>query len=87
MNTCFFIGKVVSYPTFDFLYMEENTSISCFDMLLNNNSIIKFFGYDETADYLYQNIQLNDILTINGTLCNAQNTLLVKIIEIEKFIK
>ena len=52
-------GKIVSDVNFQFIYnkdkKEGHTSIAICKMQLDNDSIIDIYGYDEIADYLYQN--------------------------------
>lgn len=51
MNICFLLGKIISEPTFDFLYKCKNISISSFCLKTRNGNIVQIFGYDEIADF------------------------------------
>ena len=70
MNRCFIVGKVINNPEFDFLYMEKRISISYFCLKLNDDNIIKIFGYDENADYIYRNIKSGETVIIADAFLN-----------------
>lgn len=78
INICFFDGKVVSEPEFKFfynskiyiskVYMWLQTEYG-FNSSKNSKSIlIRIVAYDDMADYIYQNIRLNDFVMIRGFL-------------------
>ncbi len=68
MNLCFTIGKIVSNVEFNFLYNSKFTSIAKCKIMLNNKSVIKIFGYDDIADFLYSKIRKNNLVFIYGML-------------------
>lgn len=68
MNKCWLMGKIVVEPDFDFLYMKRNISIAYFYIELRNKSIIKVFAYDDIADYIYQNLSINQEVIIEGKI-------------------
>ena len=84
MNKCFIKAMALEDPEFKFLYMSNRISISYFYVELNDYSIIKVFGYDETADYIYKNIKKGDILIILGELRNNNNNIEIEIKEIKR---
>ena len=59
MNIVIINGKIVSEVDFNFIYKknkkEKHTSIAMCKLKLDDDSIIDVYGYDEVADYLYQN--------------------------------
>ena len=84
MNKCFIKALTLEEPKFDFLYMSNSTSIAYFYIQLSNGSIIKTFGYDEIADYIYRTIKKEDTIIINGEMRNENNILEIEIKEIKK---
>lgn len=87
MNICFLLGKVISEPTFDFLYKCKNISISSFCLKTRNGNIVQIFGYDEIADFLYSNLNINDDVFIEGYLTSFKNDIFVNIVNINKINK
>ena len=84
MNRCFLIGKVLNEPEFKFIYMKCNISIAYFYIKLKNGSVLKIYGYDDMADYIYRNIISGKIVTIEGELREEKRNIEVRINEIEK---
>ena len=82
MNICFLLGKVISEPSFDFLYKCKNVSISCFSLKTRNGNIVQVFGYDEIADFLYSILNINDDVFIEGYLNSFKNDIFVNIVYI-----
>lgn len=69
MNEVFLIGKVMQEVEFDFLFRDNrHISIAKIKVILSDSSIIEVFGYNEIADKLYRNINLNDIIFVYGRL-------------------
>ena len=46
----------------------RHTSIASFEMRLLNASVIKVYGYDKVADFLYRHCKENDTIVICGRL-------------------
>ena len=46
----------------------NHTSIAKCDIKLSNNSIIKIYGYDEIADYMYRDLVCNEYILVEGKL-------------------
>ena len=46
----------------------RHTSIAKFEMRLLNASVIKVYGYDKVADFLYRHCKENDTVVICGRL-------------------
>lgn len=83
MNKCFLVGKVISEPTYKFLYRNKNVSI-CYFKLKSDNIEIMAFGIDEVADRLFRNIKVNQLQCFYGSIRNTINkvaTLEVQIYE------
>ena len=76
-------GKIVSEVDFNFIYnknkKEKHTSIAMCKLKLDDDSIIDVYGYDEVADFLYQNSTAN--VWAEGTI---DINMMVEIIEINK---
>ena len=68
MNICFFSGRIISDIEFKFIINSKHFSISYFNLQLNNGSIIKIIGYNEIADYCYQNLKINNYIFLEGFL-------------------
>ena len=75
MNLCFLAGKIVSDINFKFIINSKNISIACFNLQLNNGSIIKVSGYNEIADYCYSNLRKNDFINIQGYLSKSSEVI------------
>ena len=75
MNICFFSGKIISKIEFKFVMKNDvnlsskHTSICYFDVLLNNNTVIKIKAYDDLADFCYRNLKEKYFINICGRLC------------------
>lgn len=81
MNICFILGRIISDVEFKFIYgNNKNVSIVIFDLVLQNQSIIKIEGYNEIADFVYRNINKNDIVLIKGSIIEN----VIQICNIEK---
>ena len=66
MNICFLLGKIISEPSFDFLYKCKNVSISSFCLKTRNGNIVQIFGYDEIADFLYSHLEFMMMFLLRG---------------------
>ena len=73
MNLCFEIGKVIEEVEFEFLYEGKRKSIAYTKLQLNNGSIIPIKAYDIKADRMYQNIEKNNIVLVEGKIVNKAN--------------
>ena len=60
MNFCVLYGKIVSEIEFKFIIKNKNKSITYFDMLLFNKSVVRVKAYNEVADYIYRNFDKRD---------------------------
>ena len=62
LNICFFSGKIISKPEFNFFYNSKKfVSKVSFE-------IIKIVTYNENADYIYKNLNIGDKMEIQGFL-------------------
>ena len=88
MNRCFIMGKIVTKPQFDFLYMSSRVSVSHFLLELSNKTKIKTLGFDDVADYIYQELKEGDLITIEGELrsTDTHKTLEIEILTITKAV-
>lgn len=84
VNECCVIGKVLNEPELDFLYQSKRSSVAYFWIVLSNNSKIRVIGYDDNADYIYQTVKKDEVLSIEGILRVSKNTLELEATEIEK---
>lgn len=78
INICFFSGKIISEPDFRFFYNSKKY-LSKVSFLLktkdgfvsskNEKSVlVKAIAYNEMADFVYRNCNINDIIIIRGFL-------------------
>ena len=82
MNLVIVLGKIASNVEFKFIYnrysskeLKDKTSIATCRIELLNKSIVKVYGYDNIADYMYRNLKVNDSILIEGkldSLCNIE---------------
>ena len=78
---CFIIGKIVSKIDFNFILNSNNISIVKFKIELKNKSIIDAKGYDEIADWCYQNLEETDEVEIYGEINSKMEII---ILDVEK---
>ena len=55
MNIVILCGKLQEGVEFNFIYDSKYVSIAKGSLILNSKNIVNIYGYDEIADYLYQN--------------------------------
>ena len=80
MNLCFIIGKIISDIEFKFVVNDRNKmSISLFVVELNNKSIVKIKGYNNIADFCYQNLRKEDNIILEGYISNKMKIVIYKI--------
>lgn len=84
MNEVFLIGKIVNKVDFNFVInSKRNFSKVEFELAVQKQKI-KIIGYNEIADYCYQNLELNEIIQLNGKLeTNGR----IRIQDVEKYSK
>lgn len=75
MNLCFFRGKIITKPEFKFIISKNinfkscrHTSICRFKLQLENKTIITIKTYDGMADFVYRNLNLGNVIFIDGRL-------------------
>lgn len=76
MNIVILYGKIIDNIDFEFIYnkysknskIKNKTSIVKFKMELENGSMVKVYGYDEIADFIYKKLQKNNSVLIEGSL-------------------
>ena len=68
MNLVFIYGKIVEDIKFDFIINGKHNSIARFKIQLNNKHIVQVIGYDEIADFCYQNLGTGMQAWIEGKL-------------------
>ncbi len=75
MNICFFSGQITSKISFKFIIDKnkslkrcKNTSISYFNIKLNNSTIIKIKAFDNMADWSYRNLKERDFIIVYGKI-------------------
>ena len=76
MNLCFFTGKIETDIKFKFIINNKNISIATFKIKLNNNNSINVKAYNEMADWCYQKLVKNDLVTIQGRLDNKMEIII-----------
>lgn len=82
MNICFLMGKIISEINFKFMIQGKNKSIAIFQIEVENKTIITVKGYDEIADYCYNQLQKDNYIIIMGILDYKGE---IEITEIEQF--
>ena len=68
MNKVFIIGRIIKNIEFNFIYRKSKITIGKTKIELLNKSIIEIYGYDEIADYMYSNIEKNDVIVVEGKM-------------------
>ena len=69
MNTCFFIGRIISDIEFKFIVDNKSYyAIAIFQIKLNNKSIITVKGYNKIADMCYSKLHIEDMVLLQGYL-------------------
>ena len=78
MNIVIIRGTIISKINFKFIYDRyvkkiKHTSITSCYVKLKNGSIIKVYGYDETADFMYRKLKFGDVVVYSGSIDNNGN--------------
>ena len=80
MDLVIVFGKIVSNVEFKFIYnryssreLKDKTSIAICRIELLNKSIVKVYGYDKIADYMYRKLKVNGNMLIEGKLDSLGN--------------
>ena len=81
MNLVFLNGKIISEIEFRFIIESKRMAMIEFLIEVDKN-IIKIKAYDEVADYIYSRFNIDDRISIYGSLKKKE----VNVIEIEKEI-
>lgn len=76
MNIIILYGQIIDNIDFKFIYnkyaksleKKNKTSIAKCKIELENGSIVKMYGYDEIADFMYRKLQKNNSILIEGSL-------------------
>ena len=55
MNIVVLCGEIQNDVEFNFIYNNKQVSIAKGEIILNNGDIVNIYGYDDIADFLYQN--------------------------------
>lgn len=84
MNKCFFMGQIKEEINFDFLYGSKYISIAYTKLELLDKNIIKIYGIDNIADYMYQNFEKNDYIIMEGKIRIINKQIEVEIYKIDK---
>ncbi len=83
MNRCILIGKIIEDVDFKFVYNDIAISIAICTLELTNNSKIQIYALDDKADYMYRELNKNDIILVYGKLVSNSNKLKIKVEELE----
>lgn len=84
MNICILMGKIIEEVNFRFIYNDKSISIANCRIELIDKSQIEIFGLDEKADYMYKNLNINDIILVSGSIVNEGKNSRIRIEEITK---
>ena len=73
INLCFLSGKVINEIDLKFVYNtrkksldKKHISIAKIELKLQDGQIVKLHAYNETADYVFRNIQKGEYITVQG---------------------
>lgn len=87
INLCFLSGKIKSEIDFKFIYnsktkslSKKHTSIVFIDLEIAKEQIVKLYAYDEIADWIYQNVEQNNWIWVQGRVTQ-------KGVELSKIVK
>ena len=76
MNICFLIGKIISDIEFKFMFEKNKYAVSIFLLEIENNCNIQVKAYNKVADWCYQKLAKNDIVSIQGKLNNKMEIII-----------
>ena len=95
MNLVIIAGKIIQKIDFKFIYDKyknkkneveiayqekyKHTSIASSMIELKNGSIVKIYGYDEVADFMYKNLYEADLVLIEGKINSNMSILVLEI--------
>lgn len=87
MNKGFFIGKLIQKGDFRFILNKKKKHKSQIigDIKLLDNTVIKFIGYDEMADYIYR--KEFKYVYIYGNLIEINKLFYIEIKEIKEVME
>lgn len=68
MNICFISGKVIEEVEFKFYLNNKKISVAKTKIMQDDKTKVTIKGYNEMADWMYQNIHKNDEIYIEGKL-------------------
>lgn len=86
MNEVFLIGNIITDIEFKFIVNSKNISIVRFAIeIINDQQTISIKAYNEMADFVYNSLNKNDVIIVNGYLTNdgeviAKNVICLSII-------
>ena len=72
---------------YKFILNSENSSLAKVKIELENNSVINVIAYNQTADYCYRNLNINDLVFVHGRVHTGLEILAEKIIKLEGGVK
>lgn len=84
MNICILMGKIIEDVDFKFIYNSKSISIATSKIQLIDENQVEIYGLDEKADYMYKNLNKNDIILVSGSIVNERKRNKIKIEEITK---
>lgn len=84
MNVCIVMGKIIEEVDFKFIYNNKSLSIANSKIQLIDGNQVEIFGLDEKADYMYSNLNENDIILISGKLVNERKNNKIEVENITK---
>ena len=77
MNICFLMGKIISDVEFDFIidnnkgFKNKKISVVRFKLKLLDENVVNIIGYNNTADFCYQKLNIRNNVFIEGFINNA----------------
>lgn len=96
MNLVIVYGTIVTNVDFKFIYDRygydkdniekySHVSIASCKLKLLNESVIEIYGYDNVADFMLKNLNINDNIYVEGKLDNEGRIVINTVYVVEKF--
>lgn len=79
MNEVYVIGKIISKIEYKFITSKKHNAIARFEIMLENESIIKAIAYDNVADKVLRKCHNGDLIFINGKLNSNSEIIIIYI--------
>ena len=68
VNEVFIIGKLISEVKYKFILEKHNNAKAVISLELLDKTNLEVIAYKEIADYVFRNLDKNDLVFINGKI-------------------